>query len=411
MKIISNNSNGKKDYMRFILQNESHDTHIKIASAFFTNGDLLKYMLDNNCSVDMIVRMSVATSCDELLKFVDHNNVSLRFYTGNAFHPKFYIFGERIAYLGSSNFTKKGLGSNQEVNIELDGEHPEFVELEEVFNSYWESAQVLTKEKLLKFKEKIESFSQYDYTKKINEIFGEYLFDNVNRNDKKNQKTTYLDKFEKAYQKYIKAYNILSNYYTESSDRKFSQVPVRIEIDRFLWWVRETQAIGDSYKIGYKRTNNEIQMLIKSLKPDFIKCTNDYLINHAMQRYVILKNAFSSTEKIDNYTYEKLYDLMLNIHAFHDCFRFYLGGKPEQKRQFLLDNNIDKVKSTLKYLLFDKENYIIKTFKCLFDPKYKLKHFDKGCVKELYGLMNNQDIPICNGRTLKSMEWLGFGKL
>jgi hypothetical protein len=43
--------------------------------------------------------------------------------------------------------------------------------------------------------------------------------------------------------------------------------------------------------------------------------------------------------------------------------------------------------------------------------KYKLMEFGANSVTELFGLVNNKDIPILNGRTRKSMEWLGFGKL
>jgi hypothetical protein len=30
------------------------------------------------------------------------------------------------------------------------------------------------------------------------------------------------------------------------------------------------------------------------------------------------------------------------------------------------------------------------------------------CVQETYGWVNDEDVPICDGRTLKSLQWLGF---
>ena len=30
------------------------------------------------------------------------------------------------------------------------------------------------------------------------------------------------------------------------------------------------------------------------------------------------------------------------------------------------------------------------------------------CVQETYGWVNSEDVPICNGRTLKSLRSLGF---
>ena len=64
-----------------------------------------------------------------------------------------------------------------------------------------------------------------------------------------------------------------------------------------------------------------------------------------------------------------------------------------------------------KYLLFDKDDYQTRIAKCILDGNIKLNHFKESAVKELYGWINNDNIPLCNDRTLKSMQWLGFGKL
>jgi hypothetical protein len=78
---------------------------------------------------------------------------------------------------------------------------------------------------------------------------------------------------------------------------------------------------------------------------------------------------------------------------------------------FLKTNSKEKIVDFLKYLLFDKDDYQTRIAKCILDGNIKLNHFKESAVKELYGWINNDNIPLCNDRTLKSMQWLGFGKL
>ena len=52
------------------------------------------------------------------------NKVDIRYFTSSKFHPKLYIFGNKIAFVGSSNLTDAGLGtrdkaSNYEFNVLL----------------------------------------------------------------------------------------------------------------------------------------------------------------------------------------------------------------------------------------------------------------------------------------------------
>ncbi|WP_240516562.1 hypothetical protein [Brachyspira sp. G79] len=49
---------------------------------------------------------------------------------------------------------------------------------------------------------------------------------------------------------------------------------------------------------------------------------------------------------------------------------------------------------------------------CIYNKDLKLKVFAQSCVKELFGVMSNdENIPLCNDRIFKSMEYLGFGNL
>ena len=143
MRIITN-SNKPHDRMNPILLDQAQSgTEIKIASAFFTSFEVLEKMASNETEIKMIVRLGFGTSPSELKKALGLKNVSIRVFTGTRFHPKFYIFGTRVAYLGSSNLTGSGLMENQEINIEIEGDEPVFSELEDAFIEYWNAAHPL----------------------------------------------------------------------------------------------------------------------------------------------------------------------------------------------------------------------------------------------------------------------------
>jgi hypothetical protein len=104
-----------------------------------------------------------------------------------------------------------------------------------------------------------------------------------------------------------------------------------------------------------------------------------------------------------------IYQSLLCIHVFNDRFRFYDGDHPTMRRQFIGDNGVARIKETLTHLLHGQSSdYVARMSDCIFDPKYQLQHFGEMCIQETYGWVNGDDVPICNGRTLKSLRWLGF---
>ena len=100
MKLISN-TNKPNDRMYKLISEEGKNTQIYIASAFFSEDDLALKMVQNNCTIMLIVRLDYGTSAEALEKIYENPNIDIRFFTGNSFHPKFYIFGNRVAFLGS----------------------------------------------------------------------------------------------------------------------------------------------------------------------------------------------------------------------------------------------------------------------------------------------------------------------
>lgn len=79
------------------------------------------------------------------------------------------------------------------------------------------------------------------------------------------------------------------------------------------------------------------------------------------------------------------------------------------KEVFLNENELNKVKNTLIYLLHDKKSSIGKRIaNCIYDPNYKLNEFGQSNVQELIGWINNENMPVINGRTTKVLRYFGF---
>jgi len=407
------NSNIKLDFIGKRLENICKKSNLYISVAFFSHSDLIFGALKNGCSkINMIVRLDFGTDPNELLKLIEIPNVNIRYYSSKHFHPKLYIIDGICAIIGSSNLTHSGLGKNLELNIEIDCDDLLYDELKFEFFNEWENAAVLTKDILLKFKEIIDENNSriIDSNRIIISKLGEVSPQNITILDKKKASFEYLENFKKEYQVYISSFQRLEKIYNSvSHERKYnSNCPIRIEIDGFLSWLWDYKCDHNNYLERPMLSDEQITDSIILLKEEFIRFTgNDYYDNlpniHTIPE-------LDSREKIEKLTSEKICDLLERVWAFHDRLRFFSGGLPAMKEEFIKRNG-QQIKETISYILYGEEDYVVRIYNSLFSSKYKLDFFGDSCVKELYGLLNKDNIPICNGRTRKVMQWLGFGQL
>jgi hypothetical protein len=369
-------------------------------------------MLDNNCNVSLIVRLGIGTSPEALKAIINKPHIEIRFFTGNSFHPKFYIFGNRVAYVGSSNLTKKGLTTNQEVNIEIDSDENIFEQLYGVFNKYWKNAEPLNIEHINKFEQIINNIVEVDPFNEIKIKIGDFEYkENVGVvSDSKAGKQKFISNFRKSYHKFVDRYNHLAEVYRKKNLIKFPEIPVLIEVDKFLWWIRDKKAKGNSYRNvpikDYKTIENNLLPLIE----EFYNYSDDYLENEVVSNYKEINNAFSSEEKIKNIDKNELLRMLFFDNAFYYHARFE-GGIEAVKERFYKENNEINVKEMICYLLFGKDEFETRLYNCIYEEKYYLSMFGPNSKKELFGLLNKDNIPINNDGIIMSMEWLGYGKL
>jgi HKD family nuclease len=412
MRIITN-SNKPHDRMKPILLDQAQSgTEIKIASAFFTSFEVLEKMASNETEIKMIVRLGFGTSPSELKKALGLKNVSIRVFTGTRFHPKFYIFGTRVAYLGSSNLTGSGLMENQEINIEIEGDEPVFSELEDAFIEYWNAAHPLEIEDVEKFASIVKNIEKPDPSNLIKTKIGDYQFNNTGlEKSRSDGLSDFIESFKREYQIFLKKHKELEEMYVEVGLRRYPYVPLRIEIDRFIWWIRERYAKTDAVQNAPLRNSSEIKEIILPLVHEFHVYKNDFLEQSTEPRFKVLNNVFATTRSINTTPIRELVDALQYVYSFHDYYVRYVGQWNDIETNFIALNGEQKIKHTLNYLLHGKDPYQERIYRCWKDNNYTLKYFGINSYTELFGLVNNEDIPILNSRTRNSMQWLGFGKI
>ncbi len=409
------NSKTRKDWLKYEMEKFGENVDVFIAVAYFTDSGFIKKLVEHSCKVWIVVLLDYPTDATRLKELLSLPDVYVRYFT-KGFHPKLYIYGNDIAFVGSSNLTDKGLVTNLELNVSIPSDDPEFDVLKEIFHEIWEDAQVLTSDIIDRYSQIISHMytahnkTEREITEKIGSVTPS---GGVRPPESKSKLQEFTESYLKRYQIFLGEFEKLKIIYEALGNRKFSEqeLPLRIEIDQFLSWIRETKARGDSFQNVLIKTGKDLSDYVSLQINEFISSDFQYINLVAREKYPKIKKNFSSIEKIDSLTTEEMIDTLFVVHAFIERLRFYVGGKETLKEEFLKENTISNIKNTIKYLLFGKKMYVERIADCIFDPNYRLKYFGQSCVQETYGWANNTETPICNERTLKSMQWLGFGKL
>ncbi len=389
---------------------------VYIASAFFTDADVVERLLAKGNKVMMVVRLGFPTNPDAIERVMQHPNLQLRVYTGHSYHPKLYIFGDDVALVGSANLTRTALLTNQEVVVSVDSRDDRFVELMAIFEDYWDGAEVPTKAQLTEYRELFKQFSKLEndvdiLAQKVLDRLGDKSPNNINRGKPKdNKQSLFLSNFRRTYQECVSAFDVVRTTYLESGYRKASSeaVPLRIEIDSFVSYVRERVAAGESWLAAPIRSPQEQATLIRALIEDWrLVYWPHFEVTIVGTNYPRFKRVFSSRETIMAASDSDLFDALATLHSFHDRFRFFEGGLVTWKREFPKFNDPVRTRTTLAYLVYGDGDIVQRMANSIFDSKYKLNEFGQANVQELVGWCNREDLPIINGRTTKVLRYFG----
>jgi HKD family nuclease len=417
VNVVFANRTEKKDFVvNEIERLGATDRDVYIAVAFFTESNVVKRLIEKGCRVQMVIRLGFPTSPRAIDEVMALPNVQLRVYSARSFHPKLYIFGSEVALIGSANLTHAAIWSNQEVVVSVNAEDERFSELAMVFDEYWDGAEVPTQEQLKLYKQLYSSFSKLEdaadaLADEAANKLGNTAPANINRGEKKRGKQSlFLSHFRKAYQEGVAAFDIIRKVYRASGYRKVDEaaIPLRLEIDSFISFVRERIATGESWESTMIRTPVEQEPAIAELIEQWKTISWPHFEHKIVsENYPRLKQVFSSTDSIMAADDDELFDGLATLHSFYDRFRFFDGGLPTWKKQFRTFNDPKRTRETLSYLVYGEGDIVERMANAIFDPRYKLEGFGRANVQELVGWCNREDLPIINGRTTKVLRYLG----
>ena len=390
---------------------------IYIAVAFFREEEVVKDFLAKDCHVRMVVRLGYPTKPEALMALIKNRNIEIRYYSDPTFHPKLYIFGDKIALVGSANLTSFALNTNQEVVVSIDSEDPRFNELKSLFSDYWNEAQVLTSEVIESYEAIYRKHSQSiaDIARIDDEIqseIGKTVFSNIDRGEPiKTKEKLFLDEYSKAYQECVTAFEKIKDVYMSVGRRKnnFNDIPTRLEIDSFVSFVRERHAIHELWKeqpIGWSENRRALvqEHINEWLETDW----PHYDETICYENYPRISSIFGSEDSINNASYDAIIDAIAVLHSFHDRLRFFPGGLDTLMDTFKTSNDIKHTKSSLTHLLYGTGNIVERMADLIYDRSYKLEQFGQSNVQELVGWVNNEELPVINGRTTKVFRYYGF---
>lgn len=418
MSLYTNSSSRRDFFVNVFSENSATPCQVLIAVAFLTDVDQLLALARRGCRVKLIIRLGYPTSPKALRKLLGEPGIQIRYINNHTFHPKLYIFEERCAIVGSANLTHSALHSNQEVCVAIPAEDARYPELVSLFLEYWSQVRVLdAHSEVLGAYERL-----YDKYRSAREDLERFHSDvarladtriaNINRGaHKADVEDDFLESYRATYQGFLDAFRTVQKVYAADGRRKHPQhsLPLRIEIDSFLSWVRDTYTTGESYVeeplLQGAQLESKIQGAIEEWFESYYRWFEEEIVPH---RYPTITRTFGSASSISAASYDQIIDALSCENSFYDRLRFFKGGHETHKRVFIDRNDLDRVKRTLTYLLYGKGDPVVRMGRCIFDPTYRLNEFGRSAVQELLGWINEEDLPICNNRTLRSLRWLGF---
>lgn len=166
--------------------------HCYVASAAISEPgfQMLMGRLSKKCKVDIVTGLDLPTNPAVLRKILEEHKdqVTLRVYAKNFFHPKVYAFDlpyrKRIAFIGSGNFTTGGFQKNEELSYQIDSEK-EVEEIKSWFGKYFDDSLELTEQIIKEYEllytlmKERESSTRQEKKQFIDLVTGNFNWDNV----------------------------------------------------------------------------------------------------------------------------------------------------------------------------------------------------------------------------------------
>ena len=388
-----------------------------LAAPYFTEAEPLVEAARRGKRVQLLVGLNCSTHPVALAKVHDVPGLAVRYLT-HRFHAKIYLFDDQ-GLIGSSNLTDGGLRANREAVLCLDRpDDSSFIEeMRALFQELWDSAQVLTDEKLQLFKQAHEAARKQavDLDARIEAAVGRAEPANIHVASLARSRQRLFEETlrRQVYEEYRPAFaevaDLLERHRLRRAD--LASVGLANEANRFLNWVRLTRVRGDDvWQAAALRPRDERERYMLPLAEAWAIAADPKIPSDYIERLGRAEITFESSSAIEGATKEGLTSGLMSIHAFGEQYRFVKGGWTEVAGEFWRANRGDvaRVKASLDGFLHGRGDFIARLHDMLYHPAKKLKMFGYFCALELYGTVKPAECPPMNGRMAKALRFLGF---
>ncbi len=412
-------SNGpSKDFVRSCFDALAlRSKRLYLASPYFTLAAPIIEAAESGKDVRLLVGLNPATTPEALKAVFGRPSVAIRYLTSR-FHAKIFVFDE-AALVGSANLTHNGFAQNREASIPFDiaEDRMIFEEAQTLFAELWGSARPLTKEVLDEFSAAFNSIvrATADIDALLEKRIGKVEPPNVRiESRQKSREAIFLDPLrQQIYEQYRPAFEEVRHVMMENGLRRdeFSSDDMSREINRFLNWVRLTQAPGeDAWRAEPLRQRADRLPRIAAFGEQWATTEDPKIGPTYFSRLAAVDRVFSTPEAIAAASKDDLSEGLSALHAFWEQLRFIRGGEAALVPEFWRRNEdrIDHVRVTLAHLLHGPGETLTRLHDICYDSRRKLANFGLFCALELYGSIKPEEIPPINGRIAKALRFLGF---
>ena len=327
--------------------------------------------------------------------------------------------------MGSANLTSEGLQANREAVISLgrdnDVDSENFEDVRTLFDELWNSADVLTRNKLDAFKRihkhvRQSGQNRLDPQKEIENEFGKVQPPNADVDSLvESREHTFLETLRReVHEQYGPSFADVTSVLDKHGFRhpELEGFDIESHANRLLNYIRMIHAEGDeAWQHAPVRPPDERRDLVARYIDDWKNAPNSMVPPEYSDMLRTVKQTFGTPGAIQSADKDKITEGLMSIHAFYDQRRFVKGGEKNLPAKFWKDNrdNLDRVKSTLDHLLHGSEDFVQRLHDILYDPSKKLGRFGYFCALELYGTVKPDECPPMNGRIAKALRFLGYG--
>jgi len=414
--------------MNFFMKAGPRPRSALMAAPFFNTTEPIEYLTDKGCEVRLIVRLSPITKPASLRKALKNRLVKVRYFTSTTFHAKFYIIDD-VALVGSANLTEGGMKGNRETSVLLRQDRDAvFYELPSLFDELWNDADVLNENVMRDyekaFRSKGSASGEDAFEKHIHESIRPVAPRSiVVGSERETKERGFIQGFRRKYDEIlVPAHREILEVAQQNGFGRPEYVgqDPRIEMGRFLGWLRRTQGSGE----GWRKTpllsdrNERAKRIVHYVQiwqsaDDSVKSDMDRA-SEEIESVSNIRTHLRDPGELKKLSFDELFRYLTGCHAFLERQRFVskdigedMSGLERLRVDFQESNTLDAVVQTVTHLLSGPGDAIERAYDCVYDPGFRLNGFGEACVMELLG-WGDPERPPFNNRSIRGIRLLGF---